>query len=57
MNQELPPAPAPLAEQPKKSNNWAVITAVVVVVLCCCCIAALAIGWQYGDQILKYLGQ
>lgn len=52
---ETPPiTPAPIPEQPKKSNTTLIIAVVAVVVLCCCCIA-LALAWQYGDQILQAL--
>jgi hypothetical protein len=60
MNQDMPsaPAPMPLPEEPKKNNNntW-LIVAIVLVVLCCCCLIAGGLLWQYGDQILKALGQ
>ena len=46
-------SPAPQA--PKK-NNTVIIVVVVAVILCCCCIAVLAIGYQYGDQILQQFG-
>ena len=48
----ITPAPAPLPEEPKRSNTTLIIAAVAVVVLCCCCIT-IGILWQYGDQILK----
>lgn len=52
---ETPPiAPAP--EEPKKSNTTLIIAAVAVVVLCCCCIA-IAVLYQYGDQIFGPLLQ
>jgi hypothetical protein len=53
MNQTTPPA-AP--DQSKRSNTWLIIV-VVLVVLCCIGIIVAAVGWQYGDQLLKALGQ
>jgi len=51
---ETPPlTPAP--EEPKRSNTPLIVAGVVVVLLCCCCIA-LALAWQYGDQVLQALG-
>ncbi len=46
----------PSVDQPKKNNTTLIIAVVVVVVLCCCCVAA-GVLWQYGDQIMKALGQ
>ncbi len=46
----------PSVDQPKKNNTPLIIGAVVVVVLCCCCVLVGAL-WQYGDQIMKALGQ
>ena len=46
----------PTADGPKKNNTTLIIVVVAVVVLCCCCIAVVGL-WQYGDQILKALGQ
>lgn len=43
MNEQMP-------AEPKKNNNTIIIAAVVVVLLCCCCIA-IAVFYQYGDQI------
>ncbi len=59
MNQDMPsaPAPAPMPEEPKKSNNTWLIVGIVVVVLCCCCLVTLGLLYQYGDQILRALGQ
>lgn len=71
MNQEFPPevppvppppaAPEPFPqpaapEPPKRSNTW-LIVGIVVVVLCCCCLVSLGLLWQYGDQIMRALGQ
>jgi hypothetical protein len=51
---ETPPiTPAP--EEPRKSNTTLIIAGVAVVLLCCCCIA-LALAWQYGDQVIQALG-
>jgi uncharacterized membrane protein YidH (DUF202 family) len=46
----------PSVDQPKKNNTTMIIAVVAVVVICCCCVAVVAL-WQYGDQILKALGQ
>lgn len=48
---EMPVTP----EAPKKKNTGLIIGIVVVVLLCCCC-ATLALGWQFGDQIIQALG-
>jgi hypothetical protein len=51
---ETPPlAPAP--EEPKKSNTLLIMIVVAVMLLCCCCIA-VALAWQYGDQVIQGLG-
>mgnify|MGYP003536739483 FL=1 len=42
-------------EAPKKKNTGLIIGIVVAVLLCCCC-ATLALGWQFGDQIIQALG-
>jgi hypothetical protein len=55
MNQSMPPTPAPMPEQPKKSNTWLIVV-IVVVVLCCLCLIVGGAFYQYGDQILKALG-
>ncbi len=54
MNQDMPANPAP--DAPKKNNTW-LIVGIVVVVLCCCCVVVGGVLWQYGDQIMKALGQ
>lgn len=54
MNPDMSSAPAPMPQEPKKSNTW-LIVGIVLVVLCCCCIIVVA-SYQYGDQILKALG-
>jgi flagellar basal body-associated protein FliL len=46
----------PTSGEPKKNNTTMIIIIVVVVLLCCCCIAVAGL-WQYGDQILKAMGQ
>jgi flagellar basal body-associated protein FliL len=48
---EMPVTP----EQPKKNNTGIIIAVVVVVLLCCCCIT-IALGWQFGDQIMQAIG-
>ncbi len=53
MNQEMPSAPAPMPQEPKKSNTPMIIAVIVIVVLCLCC-AVLGGGYylyQNGDQI------
>jgi len=45
---EMPVTP----EAPKKNNTPIIIAVVVVVLLCCCCLS-IAVGWQFGDQIMK----
>ena len=52
MNDQMPS----MTEEPKKNNTPMIIAVVVVVLLCCCCIAGIAL-WQYGDTIMKALGQ
>jgi len=54
MNDQISASPS--AGEPKKNNTTMIIVIVVVVLLCCCCITVAGL-WQYGDQILKYLGQ
>lgn len=55
MNQSMPPTPAPLPEQPKKSNTWLIVI-IVLIVLCCLCAIVVFGLYQYGDQIMKALG-
>ncbi len=55
MNQSMPPAPAPMMEQPKKSNTWLIVV-IVLIVLCCICAIVAAGLYQYGDQIMRALG-
>jgi hypothetical protein len=43
-------------EEPQKKNTTLIIVIIVLVVLCCCCIAAGALAWNFGDQILKLFG-
>ena len=51
---ETPPlTPAP--EQPKKTNTLLITIIVAVMLLCCCCLA-VALAWQYGDQVIRALG-
>ena len=65
MNQDMPssepetvPPPAPMPVEPRKSNtNTWLIVGIVLVVLCCCCVVAAGLLYQYGDQIMKALGQ
>ena len=50
---ETPPlTPAPVPEEPRKTNTNLIIAIVAVVLLCCCC-AILLGGWFYGDTILQ----
>ncbi len=53
MNQDMSSAPAPMPDQPKKSNTGLIIAIVVIVVLCICCLAGGAIYYLYqnGDQL------
>ncbi len=45
-----------LPEEPKKKfPTWAIVV-IVLVVLCCCCSIVGFLGWNYGDQIMQYLG-
>lgn len=46
----------PSVDQPKKNNTTLIIAIVAVVVICCCCVA-VGVAWQYGDQIMKAIGQ
>lgn len=55
MNQSMPSEPAPMPEQPKKSNTGLII-AIVVIVLCCLCAGGAVVLYQFGDQILKAMG-
>jgi hypothetical protein len=48
----MPEYPPP---EPKK-NRTLIIVAVVVAVLCCCWVGVLAIGWNFGDQLIQSLG-
>ncbi len=50
-----PMQPAQMPEPPRKNTNTWLIVGIVLVVLCCCCLIVAALGWQYGDQILKAL--
>ncbi len=52
-----PPEPMLTPEQPKRNTNTWLIVGMGVVVLCCCCRVALGLAWQYGDQIMRALGQ
>ncbi|MBI1794299.1 MAG: hypothetical protein HYR70_08910 [Chloroflexi bacterium] len=49
--------PAPMRPQPQKKNNTWLIAGGAFVFLCCCCLIFLIVAYQYGDQILKALGQ
>ena len=50
------PLPPPVEAPPKKSNTGLIIAIVVLVILCCCCIAILGFGWNFGDQVMQWLG-
>lgn len=52
MNQTTPTA---MPEEPKKRNTWLIVV-VVLVVLCCLGLIVAAVGWQFGDQLLKAFG-
>lgn len=51
-----PPAYGP--ETSKDSNRTLVIILIIVgvLLLCCCCALVAALGWVYGDAIVKELG-
>ena len=55
MNPDMSSSPAPMPEQPKKTNTW-LIVGIVLVVLCCLCVIVGGVLYQYGDQIMKALG-
>jgi DNA-binding transcriptional regulator of glucitol operon len=38
-----------------EQNRRNMIIAIVVLVVLCCCCASLALGWQFGDQLLDAL--
>ena len=53
MNADMSSAPAPMPQEPKKSNTPIIIAVIVVVVLCLCCVV-LGGGYylyQNGDKI------
>jgi hypothetical protein len=51
---ETPPlAPAP--QEPKKTNTLLITIIIAIMLLCCCCLA-VALAWQYGDQVIQALG-
>ncbi len=52
MNQDMSSAPAPMPEQPKKSNTGLIVAVVVVVLLCICCVVAGGAYYLYqnGDK-------
>ena len=50
METPVAPAPAPLPDEPKKTNTW-LIVAIVAVVLCCCCVIVLGLLYKFGDCI------
>lgn len=54
MNQNTYTAPAAQPEKPKRNTTLIVI--IVLLVLCCLCAIVVALGWQFGDAILKALG-
>ena len=55
MNPDMSSSPAPMPEQPKKTNTW-LIVGNVLVVLCCLFVIVAGVLFQYGDQIMKALG-
>ena len=56
MNQDMSATPAPVPEQPRKSNTW-IIIAIGVLILCCLCLIVVWAAWQYGDAVIQWLGQ
>jgi hypothetical protein len=41
--------------QPKKSNTvWIIVVVILLVLIICCCLA-LALAWQFGDQLVIWL--
>jgi hypothetical protein len=46
--------PEALPVEPKK-NRTGLIIAIVVAVLCCCCLVVVAVGWNFGDQLMELL--
>jgi len=46
----------PEGEQPKKKTKVWLIVLIVAIVLCCCCGAVVALGFNFGDQIISTLG-
>lgn len=40
------------ATEPKKNNTpWIILIVVIAILLCCCCVA-IALAWQFGDQVI-----
>lgn len=54
MNQNMYTPPATQPEKPKRNTTLIVI--IVVLVLCCLCAIFIALGWQFGDAIMRALG-
>jgi hypothetical protein len=46
----------PAAQPQKPKSNTLLIVVISLLVVCCLCACVSALGWQYGDSVLRALG-